>query len=346
MKYLVSLLICLINLPLYGEKVIFPIIMYSPDTGVGAGAFSIIPIKEHTDKKEDQVRATLIVTEKKQNLWVISPNFYFGNSEKWKLESFIIGRNWPTAYFGQGNETLESSEETFKETSYKYEQTLSYYLSDNFKAQFLLGTHRTSIDDLESSSALLGLSQDELDYSLYYLGYGFEFDNRNSIFYSESGFFIQYSNKLYDSNSNSEYKFKEYKLDIRNYIPITAKHSIAQRIVWGQIDGDKIPLQNNLGLGGSNLLRGYNSLRFRGNQMASYQIELRSLYNKWGHRLFYEIGKAYDNSSTSWQEQEFNHSYGVGFQYIVRQKDRSTLRLDFGFTEEGRGTYFTFGQTY
>lgn len=93
-------------------------------------------------------------------------------------------------------------------------------------------------------------------------------------------------------------------------------------------------------LGGGDLLRGYYSNRFRGDDYVAGQLELRrALAARWTLVGFLDAGSIGDDGLG-----RLLTSAGGGVRFAI--KEQVVLRLDMGFGSDQQGLFFTFGHTF
>ncbi len=99
-------------------------------------------------------------------------------------------------------------------------------------------------------------------------------------------------------------------------------------------------------IGGPKRMRGYIEGRFRDNQAAVVQLELRKMFFKrWGATGFISMGSVSENLQNLWNK-PFKYSGGAGIRYQLDPSKKLNIRLDYGITPEGGNFYFTFGEAF
>lgn len=119
----------------------------------------------------------------------------------------------------------------------------------------------------------------------------------------------------------------------------SARWVLAGRIRTGWSSGTSTYLFR-YALGGAEMLRGYYSNRFRGNDHLDAQAELRfALTGRWTVVGFTDAGSIGDDGLG-----RLLHSHGGGVRFAI--KEQVVLRLDLGYGSDQNGVFFTFGQTF
>ena len=155
----------------------------------------------------------------------------------------------------------------------------------------------------------------------------------------------------------SDYSWLEGEIDARGYIPLgSSRTSLALR-TRGQFKnprgGSQIPFYDLSYLGGREYIRGFNTYRFRGNDLLMFSTELRqTVYKKTDHRgfdvfAFADSGQTWgdprtliDTSILSIQQFSFSswHS-GVGGGIQYRHSQAFAARLEAARSNEGVKIY-------
>ena len=102
----------------------------------------------------------------------------------------------------------------------------------------------------------------------------------------------------FDDRHGNAFEFNRVIVDLREYIPLGSnRHVIALRQVTSLTDpdaGSRVPFYMQSSLGGSAFLRGYSSVRFRGEKLLALEGEYRfELHPKVELALIYEAGKVF-----------------------------------------------------
>jgi hypothetical protein len=167
------------------------------------------------------------------------------------------------------------------------------------------------------------------------------------------------SDGLKDHDAFSDYGWNEAELDIRGYIPIAGpKTSLALRS-RGQVKlpkgGSQIPFYDLSWLGGREYVRGYQTYRFRANNVVIFSAELRrTVYAKTNFRGvdvfgFADTGQVWGDARSSldplvalnegFSASNWHSGVGGGIQY--RYSRHLAVRLEMGRSNEGRAVYLS-----
>ena len=192
------------------------------------------------------------------------------------------------------------------------------------------------------------------------LSYGsfFEYDTRDNSVDLTRGFDLYGRVASNDGMNNhaafADYGWLEVEFDARGYIPLgSSRTSLALRSraqFKNPKGGSQIPFYDLSFLGGREFVRGYQSYRFRGNDLLMFSTELRrTVYKKTDRRgvdvfAFADSGQVWGDarSSTLAAVQDFSSSKwrsGVGGGLQYRHSRGLAARLEVGRSNEGARIY-------
>ena len=102
----------------------------------------------------------------------------------------------------------------------------------------------------------------------------------------------------FDDRHGNAFEFNRVIVDVREYIALGSnRHVVALRQVTSLTEpdsGSRVPFYMQSTLGGSAFLRGYSSVRFRGDKLLALEGEYRfELHPKVELALIYEAGKVF-----------------------------------------------------
>ena len=152
----------------------------------------------------------------------------------------------------------------------------------------------------------------------------------------------------FDDRHASSFEFTRAIVDAREYIPLgSSRHVIALRQVTSLTEpdaGSRVPFYMQSTLGGSSFLRGYSSVRFRGDKLLAlegeYRLELRP---KIELALIYEAAKVFP-AMREFDLRNLVRSWGAGIRLKSRRDVR--LRLDVLHSVEGTRVDIKLGPSF
>jgi outer membrane protein assembly factor BamA len=177
-------------------------------------------------------------------------------------------------------------------------------------------------------------------------GYFMTYDSRDSIFYSTSGSFHQFSAMAFGRSLGSDFAFSRFYLEMRKYLRLSFAHCLAFQTRFLVQTGDPPFWRMGL-LGGPESMRGYYLGRFRDKNMVTLQAEYRwtPIFWRLGLAAFAGLGDV-AGTPGRFDLGRFKYSYGVGLRFVIDPKQRINIRLDYGIGKDTSGIYFTAGEAF
>ena len=181
------------------------------------------------------------------------------------------------------------------------------------------------------------------------LGAEAAFDSRDIPNNPHSGSFLAASWWLYEDKSYGIYSFNRVRLDARHFQPLgSERHVVALRAFasLSNPSGEGIPFHLQDALGGSRVLRGYPSFRFRGNRLRGGSAEYRfEAHRKVELAAFADFGRVSGGlTEAAGLEQGLLWSYGAGVRF---KTPKATLfRLDVARGGEGIQIHLKLGYSF
>ncbi|NIV91833.1 BamA/TamA family outer membrane protein [candidate division KSB1 bacterium] len=247
-------------------------------------------------------------------------------------------------FFGIGNNSFEANQ-----TNYLHDES-------NFELEFLTGPfgraligagfslsnvniqegkdpNVPTLDSLFTANQIPGFSGADM-WTLLFRVYR---DTRNVTGHPTCGgeafFSYEYSQQL----DGSEFGYSKFTLDVRHYFELFYQRVIALRFrteITDNIGQNKIPFFRLGALGGSEILRGYRSVRFRDKDLMLGGIEyiwpIHAMASVYG---FFEEGRVFTDVFDDFTFNDFKYSVGGGFR-IKAPDGTLTAILEFGKSDE------------
>jgi hypothetical protein len=177
------------------------------------------------------------------------------------------------------------------------------------------------------------------------LGIVTRLDARDNPRYTTRGHFLEARGATYVVEAEEAGTFGCLELDLRGFATVANRITLAAR-GYALTSADDIPLSRMAELGGLFLLRGYPTGRFLGANALTAQAEVRvPLFWRPRWVLFGAAGTA---------AEEFGDllggparlSAGTGRRVAINETRDVNIRLDLGFSPEGRGLYVTLMEAF
>jgi hypothetical protein len=161
-------------------------------------------------------------------------------------------------------------------------------------------------------------------------------DNENS---PTRGWFMNANNVAYREWIAGSENFDVYRVDFRGFLAHGEGNVLAARqfnqFTVGAPPAAFAPVQ----------LRGYTMGEFLGKNMSSLEAEERfRIAERWTTTFFAGIAALYGNGQTVTDPKNLYPGYGLGIQYVIKQKEGMVLNLEFAGGKDGNyGVYMKFG---
>lgn len=99
-------------------------------------------------------------------------------------------------------------------------------------------------------------------------------------------------------------------------------------------------------MGGSRLMRGYYTGRYRDQHYAAFQAEYRALiWWRIGLTAFAAVGDVFKYPE-NWNARSLKYSFGGGVRFKFSRKDNINIRFDAAWGRETRAIYLGFGEAF
>lgn len=175
-----------------------------------------------------------------------------------------------------------------------------------------------------------------------------QFDYRDDSLGPKAGGNYVFQHTWYRDMQSLGYSFRRTDIDLQQYIPFfnkTRRIALRAKATFTDSDaGNRTPFYLQPILGGSDDLRGYRFFRFNDRNMVVYNAEYQwEIFSGLEGALFFDAGKvmphrghlAFSNLETS---------AGAGLRFNAR--NRTFIRLDVGFSQEGFQVWFKFNDVF
>lgn len=347
-----------------GSFMVLPIITYSPETSLRIGVISIYFFRGKNAPEGTQLSTIKVPFNYTLNNQIKARMSYeiFLNDNKHIFKGVVEWIKFPLLFWGIGNNTPESNEEIYTTRT----MTVDFNYLAKVKNHYFLGVRYirqdSKITEVEEDGLLNqeGLIPGNEGALTSGVGLIARFDKRDNIFNATTGPYVQVNLTTYQSWLGSEFEFTKLRFDLRHYIQTFQKrHVLAFNVVaehnWGDPTFETLAL-----LGGEQIMRGHYLGRFRDNTMLAGQMEYRlplgrkfwiderekpPFWERWGVVGFVGIGNVAPSVS-NWGFDHLKSSWGFGFRYAAKSKERLNIRIDFGFGTQNPGFYLNIRESF
>ncbi len=337
-----------VNDKAYREEfsMLVPIGFYTSDTGIAGGGLYQRLFPWGLD-----VQAIGFYTQKNQVNCFYTLD-YTAPSSSWWLRNGGGVTYYPQSFYGAGPETSLDDEEKY--TSIGFNQSLKAYyrLLPAFYAGPAVKYRLRNIADPDSG----GLIDQDLvtgseGYQVLRAGAGLG-TGRDPLTVAE-GMTLAYEAEFYylTTISGDSASAAETVSDLRWYYVFPGavhsweSHQLAVQQILTVSSGE-MPFAEMPSIGGADEMRGYAADRFRDNCAAFIQADYRfPIYKRFRGAVFGGLGNVGEDI-TALGESDLKLAWGAGLRYQAGPTSDTSFRLDFAWTGEGSGLYFTFGEAF
>jgi outer membrane protein assembly factor BamA len=322
-----------------------PIFFYTPETKFAGGAAVLFLYRDSVVRRASSITGNAIYTQKKQVVASCSGDLYFANGRTRFLGELTF-QKYPNRFFGVGNETSESSEETYTPQTFLLRAVLYKNISSNINIGPALRYEHLSMRET-ASGGLLRSSAIPGSNGGVSAGIGFvsNWDSRDNTFSARSGSFCQLTFLMYRSAFGSDYNYMDIQIDTRTFIEPFPEHVVAVQAGGEFIDGT-VPFHSLVRFGGQSLLRGYYDGRYRDKNGVAVQAEYRlPVWWRFGAVGFMGAAQVADRIGR-FSFDQFWVAGGVGVRFALNPEERINLRLDYGVGKNSSGLYITITEAF
>ena len=326
------------------EWMVLPILFKSPDTGWAAGVLPQVVYRHRNSSNPSFLRLDAYYTQKKQyHLVLRSSNWILGNNLH--LTGRISFKDWPTNFYGIGNQTSEASKISITERVTDIQTSVQRRIG---KHSLIGAGYRFRNDNIRYpvESGFVFDPQENGDYSYQTSGISadFTYDSRDNHFFPSSGFYAQF--KIFQSAgiTANDSNFFTLESSITRYLNIYQNQVLALQAVSIHTRG-AVPFRMLSSLG--NNLRGYSSTRFIDKNLLAARIEYRFVPLVWrlGFTAFAGVGDVFNSfEDLSWNRLKF--TVGAGIRFVFSSSEKVNIRLDYAFAKGSSGNYIDINEAY
>jgi hypothetical protein len=324
-----------------------PALGSAPETGLQFGA-TVLAVWEQPASRHARpasLTAAVIRTAKSQTrVGIVAEHWSAGNARR--VGGSLQWQQFPLPYYGIGDNTPKSSEETFTPRGVEGTLTVqqrvarSWYATGGLRhLNQRIGTDSTGV--LRSRTILGSTGGDITELSA-----GFQTDTRDNLFAPHHGRWVTLSYARSAKGALSDYTYGTARLDARMYTSLAAGHVLATQVQIVSVDGGA-PFDQLALVGNSDILRGYARGRYRDRATAAAQAEYRTpTRRRLGAVAFGGLGVAAPRLSAV-TDARLLPTYGVGLRAQIDARQRTGVRMDYGRGRDGAsGLYIGFNQAF
>ncbi len=318
----------------------YPYGAYSKETGGFLGGYMLYiyrPNKLPENYKPSSLELDLMFSFKQQ-LRILVRNKLNLSDGRYGIGIPIRYFNWPTTYFGIGNQKKTDKMEKYTKLLYEFYPYFEYHFQKIFVLAASVYLENNKITKSENDNDLL--NDDIAGFEDYFLS-GIEIKlgrlTTDNNFFPTRGSDIALSTKLYHKFLGSDYGFRNLTLDFRKYFPVSDDQTLAAQVLLNSLNGDP-PFEKLPDLG--NEMRGFDDNVYINDHYFLCRLENRifpwhkDLWRRIGFAGFLESGQSFHTFSGIKSVNE-KFSAGLGLRFILLPSEKFTLRCDAAWSRDG-----------
>ncbi|SHF22671.1 Surface antigen [Fodinibius roseus] len=343
----------LVVLPEYKNKLLFlPAIGSSPETGFLFGAVVVPQFKigaAGPETRSSSVFTSAIYTVKNQILFSVLPDIVLPG-ESWTLNGNYFVNYFPESYWGVGPSSSETDEVTSLYTQVNLEQNLLRQIEPGFfvgPQVRLSKLYNVSFEDSDGERIAPPDVSGAGGSTTAGIGWITRWDRRNSNMMPTRNHFVQFTIMGNPDWLGSTESYTLYELDARKYLELSgnSRTVLAMQSLVTLHSGNP-PFNDLATMGGDRINRGYYSGRYRDQNAAQIQAELRQhAIGRFGFTVFAANGEVW-NRFEHFSLDNYKWTAGAGLRFNINKDDPTNVRIDFGISKESTGFYLQFGEAF
>ena len=325
--------------------ILLPIWGVSPETGwqLGLSSGFVMRLSNDSITRPSLARLNWQFTEFKQ--LSIRPTIdLFFKQNTYYLKGQFVYNDFNEYFWGIGNQTpdIDKEQNEFKQMKLNFrllkQNIKGLYIGPQLQYEKLF---QMELGPKYFNQAIPGLR----GFESFGLGLVLVYDNRDEIFYSKKGSYIEISGLWQNKNLAGQYSYENYFIDARHFKQLWKDNVLAFQFLANFNNGN-IPYRQLATLGNENYMRGYYNGRYRDKHLFSFQTELRTvIWGPLGAVLFGGLGNV--GNTIADLSTHIKPNYGLGIRGVLLRKDHINFRSDWGFGEEkNKGLYLTLHEAF
>ena len=324
-----------------GRFLVFPFFLRSPETNWGFGGASAYFFK--LDPKDSIIRTSdinllgLYTLNEQVVFWLNSNIFFPGEDQIFRLQSSYS--YYPDQFWGLGNETDYQAREDYSLKQFFFNPQYLYRVYKKFYAGVTYEFQNTN-DVLYHENGIFDQQQvvGRNGGNVSGIGMLATWDTRNNAFSPSRGSFTEMNFTGFSNAIGSDFNFSSFSVDLRKFLRLHINTVLALQGVVKLTKGD-VPFRNLAMLGGPELMRGYYKGRYADEDMMVYQAEVRQfLFWRLGITAFVAAGQVSPETNKFYLD-GFHAAYGAGVRFLLNEKEKLNLRVDYGRSQDGGAFY-------
>lgn len=330
------------------KVVALPVLFYTPDTKWGAGAGALSTFNFPTDSlgaRRSSATIGLVYTQLSQLLFYV-PFQLFPKNQQWWIGGEIGYYRYVFNFFGTGNRQPIDYIEKYDATFPRIRLNISRKVAPGFYAglRYAYDDFNITRKDPDGILVLNNISGSNGG-RISGIGAGINLDTRNNLFFPSKGRLVDASVYAEGRNTGSQFVYQRFSIDAAQYWSIGKRGVLALNGVGIFSFGD-VPFHQMPVIGGTRRMRGYFEGKYRDKHLLLVQAEFRQpLFWRLGVVGFGGLGMVGPTfKQLALQNTRFN--LGGGLRFTIDKAQKINIRVDYGFGQQSKGFYLTFGEAF
>lgn len=337
----------------YQNKVLLlPALGSTPETGFMFGGVVVPQFKIGSagpETRSSSIFISAIYTTKNQILTSVLPDIILPG-EKWMLNGNYFANYFPESFWGIGPATRKDDELTVLYTQINLEQNVlqqvkpGFYTGPYFRWSKLYNVKFENGDGSRIPEPDVSGANGSKTAGIGWIA---RWDRRNSNMTPTENHYVQFSVLSNPSWLSSSHVYTLYELDARKYLNLSNDgQSVLALQSLVQLNSGNPPFNDLADIGGDRINRGYYQGRFRDQNSAELQAELRqSVLGRFGFTVFAATGEVW-NRFENFTLENYKWTAGAGLRFNLNKNDPTNIRIDYGIGKHTSGFYLQFGEAF
>lgn len=327
------------------KNILLPAVSYAPETSLALGVLGTHLHKKDSATNLSHITVTVLYTFKNQFL-MQTDLASFSRGNRWLTLANVNLSTYATYFYGIGNETSNANKTLINYRNWQGSACFLRRITNHFYGG--VKSYYSQFDQVEKADGSKPLP-DTLTGSTGSTtvagGICLLFDSRDNPNSTRKGWYIEANGLSTIAAFGSEYDFRMLDVDIRKFVTLPLGSVLALQVLASGKTGD-VPFLELSQLGGSNMMRGLYTGRYRDKDLVAEQIEWRRMFlPRWGMVLFGGLGKV-GNDLSSLSRNDWQNSFGFGIRRVLSPKFRLNLRADAGWGNGSANFYVNIGEAF
>ena len=327
----------------------YPLLGFLPETSWSFGGGGVTTFRFRGSSPESKPSTTSLLalyTLKKQWIFLMPYDYQFDDNKK-RLSGEVGYFDYFFNFYGFGTDVSDEDLETYTSNLFRliaqYDQQISgpHFVGLSYNLDYFFNPGYDPEGKLENTRPIgyeMGVRTG--------VGIRYRYDTRDNYLYPSKGIFITTEGLINTKYIGSDYDCTRFSLMASYFQKIKGTHILAFNFSTSHYS-QNTPFFELPFLSKPMFMRGYADRKFMDNHMAVVQMEYRfPIIWRFRGTVFTSYGTVADSIGLL-GESKWRWSYGVGLRFVLNQKEKLNIRLDYGIGHgEDSNFYLTIGEVF